>query len=413
MRVPQRCLERFPVTRGPLDLTVFLPSSSALPHRDDVELVLSEEQLCELIGRYVDCEVLLLSRWAARMPDSVLRCIGLAMGQTLLDLDLSYSSVSSAELAVLCPLLFCLQSVRLSGCARVCSAACSVLAKTCHASLSLLYMDNCPLVRHDAALYLSGAVGAAGLTGLTMLDLAVCPLEDRSMAALALCMTRLRHLNLRANTALSDAGLLPLVRANRRLELLNLSGCSLITSAVLVELGHCCTRLLSLNISMCVLVTDAGVCALAIGCRKLQAVNLAGIRNLTEVGLCGLAESCPNLLMLNVTGCDQVALSGVRALVSGLHCVEEAHSFVGFKPVDQHVERKLLRQLHMLHEAAALSIQRASKTMTRKRTVIAQYQAERLHRAARLLTRVIRAYGKRMHFYFRLRRKVSFKWYAP
>ena len=34
--------------------------------------------------------------------------------------------------------------------------------------------------------------------------------------------------------------------------------------------------------------------------------------------------------------CDKVAVSGMRALVTGLQCVEEGVTFLGIKPIDKY-----------------------------------------------------------------------------
>jgi hypothetical protein len=194
---------------------------------------------------------------------------------------------------------------------------------------------------------------------------------------------------------------------NSSLELLNLYGCEKITNNVLFELARYCPKMSSLNIGLCSSVTDTGVIALAHGCCKLQALNLAGIRNVSEIALCALAEHCSGLLMLNVTGCDKIAISGIRALVMGLKFVVEAVSFVGFKPLDAHIELKLMNQLQMIHTAAAVTIQKTVKAVKMKVQVKAQYAYDRRNHAAQVIQRSIRSYGRRLGFFHLWRARVK------
>lgn len=229
----------------------------------------------------------------------------MTMGMTLLDLDLSYSSIQYQQVEVLFSRLFVLKHLRLSSCSYLDSLCLRTITQTCHKTLQLLYIDHNPSIKHDAILYISGEIGVSTpkLNQLRAIDLAYCSsIQDRSLIALASACKKLRHVNLQWNDQIRDIGLIALIRNNSKLELLNILGCSQMTSLALHELSRCCPNLQSLNAAHCVLLTDEGVAALAKGCRKIQAISLAGIRNISEVVICSLAENCPGLLMLNVTG---------------------------------------------------------------------------------------------------------------
>ena len=77
-----------------------------------------------------------------------------------------------------------------------------------------------------------------------------------------------------------------------------------------------------------------------VSCINLQAVNLAGLVRITEETLLFLASRCEGLLMLNLTGCERVSVAGLDHLIKGLHFVEKAVSFMGFKPIDEHGKGK-------------------------------------------------------------------------
>ena len=290
-----QCLEEYPVIRGPLNISPLVSSN---------ENRLSDEELCEFITHYPQCEILILSHWNI-LSDKFLRSVSMTMGMSLLDLDLSHSSIQYQQTEVLFSRLFVLSHLRLSHCPNIDSLSLRIITQTCHKTLQLLYIDHNPSIKHDAMLYISGDIGVASpkLNQLRAIDLAYCPLiQDRSLIALASACRKLRHVNLQRNDQISDVGLIAIIRNCSKLELLNVLGCCKLTSLVLQKLSQCCPNLQSINAAHCSLFTDDGVVALARGCRKIQAISLAGIRNMSEIAICALAENCSGLLMLNVTG---------------------------------------------------------------------------------------------------------------
>ncbi len=48
------------------------------------------------------------------------------------------------------------------------------------------------------------------------------------------------------------------------------------------------------------------------------------------------------------TGCPEVTSNGINALIRGLKYVEAAISYIGFKPIDKHTEKKLSDQIDMI-----------------------------------------------------------------
>lgn len=288
-------LERYPVVRGPLDISNLISSTDE---------GLSDEELCEFIIQYPKCEVLILNHWN-HLSDKFLRNISMTMGMSLLDLDLSYSNIHYQQIDTLFSRLFVLSHLRLSHCPHLDSQCLRTITQTCHKTLQLLYINHNPSIKHDAILYISGDIGISGpkLNQLRAIDLAYCPMiQDRSLMALASASRKLRHVNLQRNDQLSDVGLIALLRNTPKLELLNILGCHQLTSLVLIELSRSCPHLQSINAAHCGLLTDDGVVALARGCRKIQAISLAGNRHISEAAICSLAENCSGLLMLNVTG---------------------------------------------------------------------------------------------------------------
>ena len=158
--------------------------------------------------------------------------------------------------------------------------------------------------------------------------------------------------------------------------------------------------LYSLNIAKLNKVSNRGIASIGKHCSKLQALNMAGLRKVSEAAMLFLAEGCPGLLMLNVTGCEGVSVSGLKALVEGLGYIELGVSFVGFKPVDDHIEKKLAGNLCMLQEIAAQKITRGLGAVTKKLRIKAEFRDEWIDGAARKIQGAIYRYRCRLHFYW-------------
>jgi hypothetical protein len=92
-------------------------------------------------------------------------------------------------------------------------------------------------------------------------------------------------------------------------------------------------------------------------------------------------------------------VSGLRALVKGLGYIEMGISFVGFKPIDGHVEKKLAGNLNMLEEIAATKITRGFGALNRRLRIKAEFKEEWIDKAARQIQGSIYRYRCRMQFY--------------
>jgi hypothetical protein len=117
------------------------------------------------------------------------------------------------------------------------------------------------------------------------------------------------------------------------------------------------------------------------------------------MGLFWLGEKCKGLLMLNVTGCDEITVNGFNALIEGLHFVEAASTFTGFKPIDNHVNKKLERQLEMIQEhnerfvRDKLDAERKAKKLEEKQRI------DLINKASSTIALCIRRYRCRLYFY--------------
>lgn len=156
---------------------------------------LSVEDQCSFFSCYPKCEKLVLQGWTNPISDSTLRCISIVMGESLLELDMSYSSVTAATLEIMLSHVQRLKVVRFSSCPNLDSVSMGLLAKYAGHTVTELYVDNCPQFRLEPLLALSGSVGfnAGGLRKLQILDLSDCPVDDRGLVAISKGYVYVQH----------------------------------------------------------------------------------------------------------------------------------------------------------------------------------------------------------------------------
>ena len=353
-----------PVVDGPLDGTHALET-------------LTEDEQCSYFAQYPGCRSLILQHWTS-ISEKVLRCISITMGESLEELDLSYSHVRYMHLDILIARVMRLKVLKLSACPRLDGACVAVFAKLAQKTITEMYVDRCPLFTSEPLMYLAGCLGfnPPKLYKLRALDLGECAVEDGALVNVAGCCKLLRFLNLNECTTLTDVGVTAIARANPKLKLINLASVTAITNKSVVALGSSCPELVSLNLSKCIQVSNVGVLAIANGCPKLQALNLSGLLRVDEQPLLPLITNCLGLLMLNVNGCERITTKGVRAIVAGKPYIEFAVTFLGFRPVDNHVEKKLSGHLVMLREQAEKEISDNQKRIQREEEERVKARAE-------------------------------------
>ena len=376
-----------PVVVGPLDGTAALDK-------------LNEDEQCSFFSQYPDCKSLILKGWT-KMSEKVLRCISITMGENLEELDLSYSHVRAPQLDILIARVTKLKVVKVAHCPNIDSALIAVLARQGQKSITELYAEKCPLLKSEPLLYLAGTIGfnPPKLFKLRALDLGECPVEDGALKAVGSCCKQIRFLNLNQCVTLTDAGVIALVKENPKLRLVNLACVSDITNKSVVAIATSCPELQSLNISKCVNVSNKGVHALANNCPKLQALNLSGLIRVNEEPLVNLVTSCLGLLLLNVNGCERVTVKGIKAIVQGKGYIEMGVSFLGFQPVDEHVEKKLSGHLVMLREMAEQEIRDNERRIKREEEERQRKRAELEFKSCVALQKCMWRYHLRMGFW--------------
>ncbi|KAJ1415988.1 hypothetical protein B484DRAFT_401290 [Ochromonadaceae sp. CCMP2298] len=388
-------LESHATVKGPLDAT-------------DVLFTLGEENLLDFFSRYTKLQVLYMRDWAT-VSHNVLRTISVTFGELLVEMDLSNAMVDVSSLKILFVRASNLSTLKINNCAALDTPCTRVIVQLLHCSLTTLYVNSCPNLRTEPLLWIGGTVGlnSASLRKLKTLDLGECPLTDKGLLAVAEGCKRLTFLNLQNCTELTDISVVAVVTQNSKLRLLNLSGCSKITSKSVAAAGRSCPELTSINLSRCCQVSDKGIKCLALGCRNLQAVNVAGLLKMSEDSMFALATKCRGLLSLNLTGCERITINGLNAMVEGLDYVEKGVSFMGFKPIDAHVERKLLGHLAMVQEAAGKLRREQMRIQQQIEMEAEEVRVKTLNGAVMLITAYMGRYKKRMHFFGLWRLRVS------
>ncbi len=380
-------LQAQPTVRGPLDARRAMQE-------------LSDEDLCEFFTHYTKCKTLILSHWES-ISDNVLRCISFTMGDVLEEVDLSDSAVRPIHLEILMPRLRKIRVIHFSGCPNVNGTCMNILARLAADTIQELHVDRCPLFSSEPLLWLSGSIGfnAPKLSKLTSLDFESCPLDDTGLQAVATCCTQLRFLNLNECSQLTEAALVPIFKANKDLRLVSLRNVPGVGTKTIVALGKHCPKLVSLNLFRCERVANKGIEALGRGCKHLQSLNLSGLNKLTEEPMVELTNNCRGLLMLNLTGISAITVNGLNALVRGMDKVELASSYVGIKPVDNHVEKKLTGHIDMIKDDAITHIKKEKKKERVKRELKERHLREYMKSASNTIKRYMYAYHLRMGFY--------------
>lgn len=376
-----------PVITGPLNCETILST-------------LTEDELCEFFSNFPRCNNLVFTKWKLVTP-KVLRCISLVMGERLLEVDFSYSQVKNTHLEIILSKSTKVKVLKFNYCPNIDGPCMSTLARLFADSLIEIYLIGCPLLKIEPLQWMAGCIGfmPPKLHKLQVLDLSETPIVDDGLSAVATSIKKLRFLNLKDCIELTDTSMIKILEANPKLQLLNVSCCTKLTNKTANTIGKNCHEMLSLNLSKCLLITDVGVKSICLGCPKLQALNIAGLLKVTEMALFVLAENCKGIQMLNVTGCQTVTVTGINALIQGLGYIEPAISFMGFKPVDKHVEKKLDGQLAMIEYTALKKIQDEMDAIKKAQEEADEARHNLLNGSAHRIQLNFRAYMCRMVYW--------------
>jgi hypothetical protein len=390
----QAALEKNPVVTGQLNLTEAFAS-------------LSEPDQCDFLREYPKCESITYTGWT-RVSGKVLRCISIVMGETLTEVDLSNSMVDAVELEILMAHSSKLKILKLNDCPNLDSSCMQVVAKLVSSTIIELDVSNCPLFRIEPLLCIGGCVGVGqnALYKLQSLNLSGCPVKDGGIIGIAHGCKKLKYLNLDGCFDLTDSSIVAVCQACKDLQLLNLSGLLKLTNKTVRTIGRNCHKLYSLNLMKIATITDDAMQELVRGCPRLQALSLVGLQQLTELTMYEISQHCPGILMLNMSGCPNVTVNGLKAVVAGLKYVQMSQSFIGFLPIDKHVELKLTNHVHHIRDSAIGHIADGLKKRAKKQAMKDKHLESIRNRAASLIQAYMFRYCRRMRFYVLWRHRV-------
>jgi thioredoxin-related protein len=80
----------------------------------------------------------------------------------------------------------------------------------------------------------------------------------------------------------------------------------------------------------------------------------------------------------------------------------------GFKPVDEHIERKLMSQLNLIYDTGARKITQAYHQMMNKREHCRLMELVKIDKSARIIQNYLTRYLLRVRFYYKWRARVQF-----
>lgn len=291
-----------------------------------------------------------------------LRSLVHAVGETLRQLDCSWTTLSVPMLQVLATGINRLDVLDFSSCPQLLSEGVREFISCCNTSLTRLNLSRCGALTDDALGWVGGALGPQGSRTrchrLLSLDVsftvAIC---DRGLAALGAGCQALQFLNLEGLERISDAGMLHIVRGCKALRVLCLRRCHQLTNATLGHIGKHGAKLRTLNLSGCYGMSSAGLLAMVLGTPLLQSLNLEGCLHMREDILAPVATACPALQTLNLTGCQDITDNGIRTLAENMPFVQRARTYLGLEPRVDGLQIKYSVQEQTIRASAALRMQ--------------------------------------------------------
>jgi len=267
-----------------------------------------------------------------------------------------------ATLEVNCAALRGLQSIRLRGCTRLSSEACSTFVERLP-GLRTIDLGGCAGALSDATVHrlmqacssqstpgvdvaetleelcLRGGreLGQASVqhlggrcVNLRSLDLSGCVrlLTDKSIQKLAPSLPQLEHINLSRGWMLLDGH-------ESRSANVNMAGARDFTDASLILLGAHCFNLVSADFGWCRALSDDGVFRLVRKCKRLERLSLRHCDALTSVSCQHLATELPRLLHLDLGECKRVTDKGIHAIAEGTTTTLQSLDIRGCQKVNE------------------------------------------------------------------------------
>ncbi|POM61957.1 hypothetical protein PHPALM_28945 [Phytophthora palmivora] len=332
------------------------------PYADALDDVLLTEIAHQLrANRAASYSLLILSGCNGFTPVG-LRSLAHVVGETLRQLDCSFTMLSVPMLQVLATGIERLDILDFSSCPCLLSEGVREFISCCNTSLTRLNLSRCGALTDDALGWIGGALGPMGsrtrCRRLLSLDVsytgAIC---DRGLAALGAGCQALQFLNLEGLHRISDAGVLHIVRGCKMLHVLSLKRCHQLTNATLGHIGKYGVHLRTLNLSGCYGMSSAGILVMIRGTSLLQSLNLEGCLHMREDILAPVAAACPALQTFNLTGCQDITDTGIKTLAENMPFVQRARRYRGLEPHVDGLQIKYSVQEQTIRSSAALRLQ--------------------------------------------------------
>lgn len=419
----RQALEKYATVIGPLDASQVINE-------------LEDDNLCLFFSYYKELQILHLKNWS-NLSFPVIRTMCMTFGENLRELDVSSSLINSSHIELLLAYSHDLKIIRLDNCPQVDANAIKNIVKLSYRTLQELYLVNCKKLNTEAFQLIGGYVGnisknmaknktalsrtshslslssisnpnpnsyippslSSPLTKLKALDLTNTSLNDNGLLSIAYGCKNIVFLNICDCFNITDKSLTNLIENNKKIQLLNCKNCKNITNLSAKYIGKYLNNLMSLNLSYCSNITDVGIKMISQGCLKLQAVNLIYLNQITDLSLFHLVTNCKILMYLNITGCEQITVNGVKNLIMGLPYVELSKSYLGFKPIDNYLEKKLEDCLNMIEYNQIQEINKQLLAQELKEEQELEIYNNLLNKSASIIQGAIFRYTKRLFFY--------------
>ncbi|XP_075245436.1 F-box and leucine-rich repeat protein 13-like [Convolutriloba macropyga] len=207
-----------------------------------------------------------------------------------------------------------IRELNLTNCIRVTDASLLRISQRC---ASMRYLTLC----HLELLTEAGMEFVASVKSLYALDLTGCNVQDGGMHNLA-NNTRLKHLNLVANTLITDLGIQKYVSSVPDVEAINVSFCVSLSDGAFKNIAYSCRKLTVLGLAGCTLVGDMTIQYISGACPFLTQLDISGCGDLTDKSLKFVRKGCRKLRVLIMLYCRNMTKSTVSKLKPFIEVVE-------------------------------------------------------------------------------------------
>jgi len=207
-----------------------------------------------------------------------------------------------------------LRELNLTNCIRVTDASLLRISQRC---VSLRYLTLC----HLELLTEAGMEFVSTIKSLYALDVTGCNVQDGGMHNLA-NNSKLKQLNLVANTLITDLGIQKYVSSVPEIEAINVSFCVSLSDGAFKNIAYSCRKLTVLGLAGCTLVGDMTIQYISGACPFLTQLDISGCGELTDKSLKFIRKGCRKLRVLIMLYCRNMTKTTVNRLKPYIDVVE-------------------------------------------------------------------------------------------